>query len=422
MKKETILFLMISILSFSEDLTLDTMLNNISTNSYEKNIYNIDIKKNKVNQKFYDLDNYNGITGSSKNTYLREDRTYKTSGTISYGDFYIKGLKEKSEKSKESELILGINKNIKDMIYSENDKNLNNNNLDKKINKLEYLKNIETKKLSLVDLYKDYKNIEFEIIAKTNGVKTLKNEEEILKKSVELGKSPNIDLKSATINRLNLEIELKYLKKNKTKIENRFFYDFKINVAGNTLMNIPKKTDVLDKFLNNIGNKDLDILKIQKNKIKENINYLKYDNKYPDISIGLEHDFGSKEESIKENRIFLEISKDLFYYDNDLENEKYNYQRKILTISEETDKRNSEILKTKEEYDNLLMEYQVNKNKANLEKNKYDIKKLEYKLGKATYLDLIDNFNDYLTYKINAEKSKNNLNAYIYKIIIRGEI
>ncbi|MFA6708536.1 MAG: TolC family protein [Fusobacterium sp.] len=419
MKKETILFLMISILSFSEDLTLDTMLNNISTNSYEKNIYNIDIKKNKVNQKFYDLDNYNGITGSSKNTYLREDRAYKTSGTISYGDFYIKGLKEESEKS---ELILGINKNIKDMIYSENDKNLNNNNLDKKINKLEYLKNIETKKLSLVDLYKDYKNIEFEIIAKTNGVKTLKNEEEILKKSVELGKSPNIDLKSATINRLNLEIELKYLKKNKAKIENRFFYDFKINIAGNTLKNIPKKTDAIDKFLNNIGNKDLDILKIQKDKIKENINYLKYDNKYPDISLGLEHDFGSREESIKENRIFLEISKDLFYYDNDLENEKYNYQRKTLTISEETDKKNSEILKTKEEYDNLLMEYQVNKNKANLEKNKYDIKKLEYKLGKTTYLDLIDNFNDYLTYKINAEKSKNNLNAYIYKIIIRGEI
>ncbi|MGO2118422.1 MAG: TolC family protein [Fusobacterium sp.] len=419
MKRKAILFFMISILSFSEDLTLDTMLNNISTNSYEKNIYNIDTKKNKVNQKFYDLDDYNGITGSSKNTYLREDRTYKTSGTISYGDFYINGSKKENE---ESELILGINKNIKDMIYSENDKNLNNNNLDKKINKLEYLKNIETKKLNLVDLYKDYKNIEFEIIAKTNGVKTLKNEEEILKKSFKLGKSPKIDLKSATINRLNLEIELKYLKKNKAKIEERFLYDFKINVAGNTLKNIPKKTDALDKFLNNIGNKDLDILKIQKDKIKENINYLKYDNKYPDVSLGLEHDFGSKEESIKENRIFLEISKDLFYYDNDLENEKYNYQRKVLTISEETDKRNSEILKTKEKYDNLLMEYQVNKNKANLEKNKYDIKKLEYKLGKATYLDLIDNFNDYLTYKINAEKSKNNLNAYIYKIIIRGEI
>ena len=419
MKRKAILFLMISILSFSEDLTLDTMLNNISTSSYEKNIYNIDTKKNEVNQKFYDLDDYNGITGSSKNTYLRKDRTYKTSGTISYGDFYIKGSKEESE---ESDLVLGINKNIKDMIYSENDKNLNNNNLDKKINKLEYLKNIETKKLNLVDLYRDYKNIEFEIIAKTNGVKTLENEEEILKKSFKLGKSPKIDLKSATINRLNLEIELKYLKKNKAKIEERFLYDFKINVAGNTLKNIPKKTDALDKFLNNIGNKDLDILKIQKDKIKENINYLKYDNKYPDISLGLEHDFGSKEESIKENRIFLEISKDLFYYDNDLENEKYNYQRKVLTISEETDKRNSEILKTKEEYDNLLMEYQVNKNKANLEKNKYDIKKLEYKLGKATYLDLIDNFNDYLTYKINAEKSKNNLNAYIYKIIIRGEI
>lgn len=419
MKRKAILFFMISILSFSEDLTLDTMLNNISTNSYEKNIYNIDTKKNKVNQKFYDLDDYNGITGSSKNTYLREDRTYKTSGTISYGDFYINGSKEEN---KESELILGINKNIKDMIYSENDKNLNNNNLDKKINKLEYLKNIETKKLNLVDLYRDYKNIEFEIIAKTNGVKTLENEEEILKKSFKLGKSPKIDLKSATINRLNLEIELKYLKKNKAKIEERFLYDFKINVAGNTLKNIPKKTDALDKFLNNIGNKDLDILKIQKDKIKENINYLKYDNKYPDVSLGLEHDFGSKEESIKENRIFLEISKDLFYYDNDLENEKYNYQRKVLTISEETDKRNSEILKTKEEYDNLLMEYQVNKNKANLERNKYDIKKLEYKLGKATYLDLIDNFNDYLTYKINAEKSKNNLNAYIYKIIIRGEI
>lgn len=418
MKKKVILLLLISNLSFSKNLNLDTMLNNISINSYEKNVYNIEKEKNKINEKFYTLDNYNGLKSNIDTTYSRENKDYKTEGRISLGDIYINGSKKEDE---ESNLVLGINKNIKNMIYSENDKNLNITTLNKKITKLEYLKNLETKKLNLVDLYKDYKNIEFEIIVKTNGIKTLKNEEKILDKSFKLGKSPKIDFKSANINRLNLEIELKNLKKRKFQIEKQFFYNFKIKITGNTLNDIPERRKNLKNHFNEIGRKNLEILNIQKYQIKENINYLKYDNKYPDIVIGFEHDFGSKKESLKENRIFLKISKNLFYYNNNLENEKFNYKKQELTLSEETNKTNSEILKIKEEYNNLIVKYKITKNKADLEKNKYNIKKLEYKLGKIKYLDLIDNFNNYLTYKINAEKSKNNLNAFIYKIIIKGE-
>lgn len=418
MKKKAILFLLLSSISFSKNLDLDIMLKDVSNNSYEKNIYNIEQEKSEINKKFYKLDNYNGIKGSSETTYYREDQLYKTEGNLTFGDFYINGTKKEKE---ESDLVIGINKNIKDMLYSENDKNLNNTLIDKKINTLNYFNNLEKKKLNLIDLYKEYKNIEFEIEAKRNGVKTLKSEEKILKESFNLGKSSKIDLTSAKINRENLEIELENLKRKKIKLQKRFFYDFKIKIEGNTLKEIPKKINNFEYFLNNIGKKDLNILNLEKDKIKENIKYLKYNDKYPDISIGFEHDFGSREEEVKENRIYLKISKNLFYYDNNLENEKFNYKEKILHITEQKNKNNSEILKIQEEYENFNKEYKVNKNKAILEKNKYEIKKLEYKLGKIKYLDLIDSFNDFLTYTIDAEKSKNDLNAYIYKVIIRGD-
>ncbi|MFK4784895.1 TolC family protein [Fusobacterium sp. MFO224] len=419
MKKQAILFLIFSNLTFSKSLNLDTMLQDISNNSYEKNIYNIEQEKNKANKKFYKLDNYNGVKGTSETIYYREEEVYKTEGNIIFGDFYINGSKKENE---ESDLVLGVNKNIKDMLYSENDKNFNNMLLDEKITRLNYFNNLEKKQINLIDLYKEYKDVEFEIKAKENGVKTLKSEEEILKKSFNLGKSPEIDLKSAKINRMNLEIELNTLKRKKYKLQEIFFYDFKIQIKDNTLEQIPKKTNKFKIYLNNIGERKLNILNLEKKKIKENIKYLKYDNKYPDISIGFEHDFGSRDEILKENRIYLKITKDLFYYDNSLENEKFNYQEKQLDIADEVDKNKAEILKIQNEYDSLNKEYEVNKNKAILEKNKYEIKKLEYKLGNTKYLDLMDSFNDYLTYTINAEKSKNDLYAYIYKVIIRGDL
>ena len=51
----------------------------------------------------------------------------------------------------------------------------------------------------------------------------------------------------------------------------------------------------------------------------------------------------------------------------------------------------------------------------------YNIKKLEYSLGKVDYVEVMEYFNSYINYEVAKEKAKNNLNEYIYEIMIRGE-
>lgn len=418
MKKIILFFFITSSLSFSENLDLDLLLSKISKNSYEKNIYEIEQNKNRANEKYYKLDKYNGIKANSENTYYENEKVYKTEGSISFGNFYLKGSKKEN---KDGALLIGVNKNIKDLFYSESDKNLIKNNFDKEIINLNYTNNLILKKIYLIELYRDYKNLEFEILAKNNGLKVLTEEKEILKKSFSLGQIQEIDLKSLNINKINLEIEIATLEKRKNQMKKKFLNDFNINLKEKKLENIPKNSKNIYNLIENIGNINLNILNFEKEKIIENIKFLEYKNKYPKLEIGFEHDFQVEETKMKENRIYLKFSKDLFFYDNDLKTENFNLEEKLLTIQEQKDKKNSEIIEINNKYQEYERDYSVNKNKADLEKNKYEIKKLEYKLGKIKYLDLMDSFNDYLASQIQSEKAKNNLNAYVYQIIVRGE-
>ena len=70
---------------------------------------------------------------------------------------------------------------------------------------------------------------------------------------------------------------------------------------------------------------------------------------------------------------------------------------------------------------NYKKEYEVNKNNSELELSKYNIKKMEYSLGKVDYVEVMEYFNSYINYEVAKEKAKNNLNSYIYEIMIRGE-
>lgn len=413
MKKILFVFLALNILSFGEEVTLDNLLDTLSKTSYKKEIYELDKKKTDTLEKFYKKDNYNGVKSSVTTTYDNKDEVYKTTGRAEFGDIYIEGRKNHEP---ENELIFGINKNIKDMIFSENDSNLLKNDLRKEADKYGFLKNMEEEKISLISLYRDYKDIEFEIKIKKNGLKTLKSEEKTLKKSFELGAIPKIELESLVCSRKNLEIEILTLEENLKKIESRFFYDFKIDISGKTLANISPNSKEIDEYISTVGYKDIEKLKIEKNITKENIRYMKYDDKMPDLSLGLERDT-----KVNENRVVLKISKPLFYYNANLENEKTSYEQQKILLNQKIEENSAEKLKIESTYTNYIKEYEVLKNKALLEKNKYEIKKLEYSLGKINYLEVMESFDDYLEYEVSREKAKNILNSYVYEIMVRGE-
>ena len=109
------------------------------------------------------------------------------------------------------------------MIFSQNDSNLLKNDLTKEADRYTFLKDLETQKIALISLYRDYKNTEFEIQIKKNGLKTLKSEERTLEKSYELGAIPRIELESLQYSRKNIEIEIAALEENLEKFKKDFF-------------------------------------------------------------------------------------------------------------------------------------------------------------------------------------------------------
>ena len=413
MKKILFIFLTLSLISYGDEVTLDDLLDKLTETSYRKEIYELEQKKTDTLEKFYKMNNYNGVKSSVTTSYDDTEQIYKTTGRAEFGDLYIEG---KRNHNPENDLIFGINKNIKNMIFSENDSNLLKNDLKKEADKYTFLKNMESQKIALIALYRDYKNMEFEIKIKKNGLKTLKSEEKTLEKSFELGAIPKIELESLQYCRKDPEIEIHTLEENLKKIKTRFLYDFKIDISDKTLSNIEPNYKEINEYISTIGYKDIEKLRIEKDIIKENIRYMNYNDKVPDFSLGLERDT-----RLDENRIVFKISKPLFYYNADLENERTSFKQQEILLNQKIEENAAEKLNIETTYANYIKEYKVLRNKADLEKNKYEIKKLEYSLGKIDYLEVMESFDDYMEYEVSQEKAKNILNSYVYEIMVRGE-
>ncbi|WP_177162075.1 TolC family protein [uncultured Fusobacterium sp.] len=415
-------FLMSSLISYGKNIKLDDMLKTLEEKSYEREIFDLEQKKNLSKEKYYNLDNYNGVRGEISTDYDYEEDKIKSNGRVSYGEFYLDLSKDKinSQKNSDTDVIIGVNKSLKNMFYSKSDSEIKKLEYSKKNTEYSYYDDLETKKISLINLYEEYKNNEFEIKLKTNNLTRLKSEEKILKKSYELGATPKIDLDTLQTSRNNLEIELKYLKENIKKIKNRFLYEFGIDISKDQLMDIEIPKVNISDFISNIGERKISRLGLEKEITKENIKYLKYSNKIPEVLVGVEHQERNNGYS-DENRVFLKLSKDIFYYDINLENEKITLDQQEINIQKEKEINISKKLEVEENCNNLYKNYLVNKNKAELEKNKYEIINLKYKLGDVTYVDVMDVFDDYLNYQVAAEKAKNLFNGYIYEILVRGE-
>ena len=276
-------FLMSSLISYGKNIKLDDMLKTLEEKSYEREIFDLEQKKNLSKEKYYNLDNYNGVRGEISTDYDYEEDKIKSNGRVSYGDFYLDLSKDKinSQKNSDTDVIIGVNKSLKNMFYSKSDSEIKKLEYSKKNTEYSYYDDLETKKISLINLYEEYKNNEFEIKLKTNNLTRLKSEEKILKKSYELGATPKIDLDTLQTSRNNLEIELKYLKENIKKIKNRFLYEFGIDISKDQLMDIEIPKVNISGFISNIGERKISRLGLEKEiniskklEVEENCNNL----------------------------------------------------------------------------------------------------------------------------------------------------
>ena len=414
MKKTLLLTLVFSTLAYAKTVTLDSLLNQISTTSYQNELYRIKQENNKVKERYYKLDTWNGVQTSVTSGYSDKEDSWQTTAKASVGPFYVEGTKDYDDSDYAT---IGAEKSIKDLIYSKSKSQLKKLDMSKEVDRISYIQDLETQKLNLISLYKEYKSTELELKIKQSGIKRLNTEVKKLQAAFNLGGISEIEVKTARTSLNNLNLESKVLNDNLFKIKERFLYDFNIDLKNSSLADIAPKKASLDELIKKYGQKELNKQQLEKDITEESVKYLKYDDKMPEIKVGLERSTKNDE-----NRVVLAFSKKFFGTNLELEEEKASLDQKEIQLKQARSENEGQKLKIYNTYYNYQKDYEVNKNKANLEKQKYDIKLLEYSTGSISYLDVMESFDDYLDYQVASEKAKNDLYGYVYELIIRGEL
>ena len=431
MKKILMFFLlMASISSFSqESLTIDEALSRVGNNreSYEfksfentKEVTDIRIKDNK-------LGDFNGVTISSsynitENNFEDRDRKYDKTfqNKASYGPFFVNYNFVERDRSYVS---YGVEKNLKDVFYSKYKSNIKVYDYQQELNKISYDKTIENKKINLVNLYNDILNTKNELEYRKKAYEHYKVDLDKFKKSYELGASPKINLESAELEAEDSKLQIDILE---TKLKSLYEIgktDYNIDFENYKLVDFIDNNEGIDKLLANYMEKDIAELKLNLSVAEERKKYSNYDRHMPDLYLAYER----VDRNLRGDRYYrdqdifsIRFSKKLFSTDSDyklseleVENLKNDLNEKIRVI-------NAEKIKLKAEYYELSKLLSIASKKSQLAYKKYLIKEKEYELSRASYLDVIDEYNKYLSLEIENKRAKNTLNSFIYKLKIKG--
>lgn len=320
MRKPVIFYLFLPALLFAKDVTIDYLLDKLNETSYQRKLYDLRKKRDIKNEKILKKSNYNGFDISVETDYKETDEVYDTIGKIKYGDFFIKGMKRKRD---ENNFIYGIEKNIKDFLYSKNDSELRQLDNTKKISEIDFKLDLEEQKIEFVKLYKDYLDTLLEIKLRQKSLDKLHHEKKILEKSYKVGNIAKVSLDSLLVTYKNIQLEIAQLKTVITNLTKQFEYQFEIKIANYNLLPINVENIDYNTYLKNIGKNKLNKSLLQKMNIEENIKFKKYSDSFPELLIGLERDT-----RYDKNRAFLKISKSLFCDNMELENEKIALEEK----------------------------------------------------------------------------------------------
>ncbi len=431
MKKILMFFLlMASISSFSqESLTIDEALSRVGNNkeSYEfksfentKEVTDIKIKDNK-------LGDFNGVTISSsynitENNFEDRDRKYDKTfqNKASYGPFFVNYNFVERDRSYVS---YGVEKNLKDVFYSKYKSNIKVYDYQQELNKISYDKTIENKKINLVNLYNDILNTKNELEYRRKAYEHYKVDLDKFKKSYELGASPKINLESAELEAEDSKLQIDILE---TKLKSLYEIgktDYNIDFENYKLVDFIDNNESIEKLLANYMKKDIAELKLNLSVAEERKKYSNYDRHMPDLYLAYER----VDRNLRGDRYYrdqdifsIRFSKKLFSTDSDyklseleVENLKNDLNEKIRLI-------NAEKIKLKAEYYELSKLLSIASKKSQLAYKKYLIKEKEYELSRASYLDVIDEYNKYLSLEIENKRAKNTLNSFIYKLKIKG--
>lgn len=420
MKKYLILFFCFSCSLLAKEQSFEEILRQVSKSSYEEEKYQLEQESLSIRREHSKgRDFQEGLIANLEYTEHhrhKERNDYIKKGTLQWGPFFVSAY---DPGEKEGEYVgVGIEKNLKDLFYSQYDSQLRQLKWDEKAKFWNYQNHRQKKMIAFIQLYRDYKNALYELEIKGQERKRLEKEEAKLALSYRLGNAKRVDWQAANFGLQNLALEISALEKQKKAYEERFRREFRISLEGKSIQGIPLLEVEFQDVLEEYGRAELEEEKAKLKVQEEALQYSIYEEKIPDVSILYEHS-SKNHKRLEEDMLSLNFRKKLFadHYNSKILQNEIKEQELFLAQREEEIKAERELMIAN--YENYQSQYQVAQNRAQLESSKYEIKKLEYDLGKIDYIDVMEAFDKYLDAKISLEKSKNRLAAYLYEWKVR---
>lgn len=415
---------------FAKEITIDEIFLKIEKeqNSYIAKLYitNQESIENKIRGN--KLGDFNGLEFSSNFSAVEnysEERLRKYDKTLqnrlSYGNFY---LNYNYVENKNNYVSYGIEKNLKNLFYSSYSSQLKINNLNQNLNEIEYLKNMEDRKLRFLEIYQDILNSKDELNYRKEAKRYYEAELKKVKTAFDLGMEAKISYESAELELEEINLKIDMLNKKINSLYEMVKNEYDIDLENLNLLALNYlKTDTRDN-ITKYKNLELRELELNSKILEERVKYKKYDSFMPDLILGYERidkveRYGRTYKG--ENVFSAKFSKKLFSSDSEYKNLKLDEENAKDKLVEKRKNLLNERLNLNVEYENLEKSVNLGKKKLEIAKKRYDIKRKEYELARASYLDVIDEYNKYLAQEIETKKVSNELNAFKYKIAIKAK-
>lgn len=421
MKKYISLFLLLSCSLWAKQ-DLDSMLENLSKNSYVQETYDLDkerLDRKKDHASRRDFQDGVAVTlDYQRNQMEGAENTYTKKATAQLGPFFVSANHQNGEKS--DSVGFGVEKNVKDLLYSKYDSQLKQVSLEEEAERLNYQTNLEEKSLALIKLYQSYQDALSELGWKEEEYKKLEKEEKKIALSYQLGSVKKVDWDAVKVSRENLELETQNLKEKLESYKVQFAQEFRIQIENEILPEIPMLDLDIEKGIENYKQSSIEGKKQKIAIEKENLKYLKYSENMPDMKVRYEHvaSAGTKK---AENVVGISVSKKLFSDQYDLKEAESRLETMKAELREAEANIVSEKRAKKADYASYRTSYQTAQNRYELEKSKYEIKKMEYDLGKVDYISVMEDFDKYLGAKVAIIKARNAMAAYMYEVKVRSK-
>lgn len=406
LKKINIMTLLFFIGTLSYARNLNDTIKEYEQKSYTKKINELNLRMYDAKNKEYKKGEWNEISITSNNYYAKTS-TFEgiyNENEIKYGILYYKN-EYNFTKNK-----IGISKALNDLIYSDYKYNLEVNNLKKEKQKIrnEATKNFEIR--NLIDLYKNYKNKEYELEQEKISLEGKKKDYTILQKKYEIGDASKYDYDLAEYEYKVKQLRVDNLEK-ELKIYGEQFILYNVTLNSNDKLEDLKMIELSKEDFYNLRLSEVDSLKIDSELNNLETKKQTFEYKYPKVTADANYNFETKNATVG-----IGITK-IFKVENSvIENLKIESEK----LKKEYDQKKNELIsnvgRQMINYTTLQTNEIIKRKTVEITRENYEIFKKKYELGTDSFSNYVEKRNTYEKAKIDYIIAKNELAAFTQQI------